>query len=468
MIPHDEYVRFKFNLFDQLGYQIFHPEVKRFHMSDAKVKVVAAARRTTKSFSAAHDIMPDCLLPDKRLWIVGPNYGLAEKEFHYIHKALVLDGKKRGIPKPSVAHVRAGQLYIRWPWGTILEGKSAERPESLLGEAVDKVIYSEAAQLKKSIREKYVEPTLMTKKGKEILPTTPEEGAEWVHNLFISGQEHKHGVESFEWDGKANPLYDWDHYNRMKEFHGEDSPIFREQYMGKWEFYGGRVYPHFSEDVHVIPPFDIPKEWPKFRGIDFGHRDPFVCLWMAVGPERELYFYREFWRQEGVTREHAQEIMSWNEKAPQNRPERIRCTYADPSAAQLIEDLSYDGVRGLIPANNDREAGRVMVSNFLLPIPNGPRAPSGPELEKAPNMYFFDTMKETIRELKYYRWKEGRAVQGDKEKTEGNDHCCDVLRYLAMSRPAPFKTKPQLVPGSFDHAVAMAKVRNNTGVYVGR
>ena len=161
----------------------------------------------TKSYSAAHDAMLDCILPGKRVWIVGPNYGLAEKEFHYIHQKLVIERDRIGFPKPLVCHAnaRSGSLLIKWPHGSVLEGKSAERPEGLLGEAVDTVIYSEAAQLPRQIREKYVEPTLMTKKGREIIPTTPEEGAEWVHELFMWGQEGKFGIDSFQWDGESQP-----------------------------------------------------------------------------------------------------------------------------------------------------------------------------------------------------------------------------------------------------------------------
>jgi len=332
-LTEEQYIDAKFRLFDMLDYEIYHPEVERFHRSTAKIKVATAARRTTKSYSAAHDMLLDCLLPDKRLWIVGPNYSLAEKEFRYIHQELVIKRDRIGLPKPKVCqtNARAGQLIIQWDWGTYLEGKSAERPEGLLGEAVDKVLYSESGQLPRVIREKYVEPTLLTKRGSELIATTPEEGAEWVHELFLHGYEKKYPwVESFTWDGKANPTYDWEHYNKMKEYYGDDSPIFREQYMGEWVFYGGRVYPMFDPDTHVIDPFEIPSHWPRIRGIDFGHRDPFVCLWAAVGPQGELYFYREYHSVTGdPTRIHSQHIKGYEKDEP------VSYSVADPQAAQL-------------------------------------------------------------------------------------------------------------------------------------
>lgn len=454
----DQLYSIKMRLFELLGYEIHHPEVERFHKSRAKVKVVSAARRTTKSFSAAHDIMLDCIFPDKRrnIWCVGPDYGLASKEFDYIHKALVLNRKKLGLPRPVIAqnNPKTGSLYIKWPWGTILEGKSATRPESLLGDAVDKVIYSEAGQLPSKIRDKYVQPTLMTTKGSEIIPTTPENGAQWVHDLVMAGMDEKYPwVESFTWDGHANPMYDWETFEQQKLLLGEDSPIFREQFLGSWEFYGGRVYPQFKDDIHVIDPFDIPKGWRRYRGIDFGHQDPFCCLWMAVGPGGELYFYNEYHKTQGITREHAQKIID------ETGDDSISMTVADRSGKQLIADLEYEGIRGMVPCNNDLQAGRMQVANYFNVSEDGiPPFPKAHLKGRFPRAYVFSNCKNLIREFKFYRWREKNIVhrQGDVERTEGDDHVLDCCRYLIMLRPKPRVRSHSIAVGSIQYDINKA------------
>ena len=466
-------VQMKMNLFERMGYEIYHPEVRRMHECTSKLKVSVAPRRTTKSYSAAHDVLMDCLLPEKRIWIVGPNYGLAEKEFAVIHKKLVLEREKLNLPKPVVCqtNARAGQLYIKFPWGTIVEGKSADNPNSLLGEAVDVAIYSESGQLPRQIREKYVYPTLNTTGGREIVCTTPEEGAEWVYEQWLLGQEGKDKdiVDSFQWDGHANPLYDWEQFETAKKTYGENHPVFREQFLGEWVFYGGKVYPMFNEEDHVIPPFKIPASWPRIRGLDFGHRDPFVCLWCAVGPQGELYLYREYYKREGVTREHAQFIKEYSKN------ENVRHTEADPSAKQLIEDLSYEGIKGINSANNDQHAGRMQVSNYLLPTPDGPPPfdPADPQKkrvkERYPRLYVFNTLPETIREFRFYRWKEKPATfrEGEKERTEGEDHAMDCARYILMSRPSPFRSIEKPRPGTFMAELKKRTLdrRMGTGIY---
>ena len=461
----------KWKLFEMLGYKVYHSSLRRFHDSEARIKVCCAPRRTSKSFSAAHDIILDILTPEidadgkyveKRYWVVGPSYSLAEKEFRYIHEALVLKRDKLGLPKPSVCmtNARSGQLFIKWPWGSILEGKTADRPESLLGEAVDAVIYSEAAQLPRGIRERYVAPTLITRKGKEVIATTPEAGAEWVYDLYKLGESSASPyVESFTWDYTANPKYPIEEIEKAMKMYGVDSPVFREQYLGEWVFYSGLVYSAFDPELHIIEPFEIPASWPRYRGIDFGMRDPFVCLWCAVGPSQELYFYREYYYRDGAPMAHhvaAIKAMSLGE--------HITMTTADSESAQSIEDLSYSGIP-CVAASKDRAAGRARVLEYMQPTVEGvltyPKKDCIRERERLPKMYFFNTMKELFREIKFYRWKEGRPVEGDKERTEGDDHAMDTMRYICMERPSPFVIRNKVVPGSFDfyrHGVTAARL----------
>ncbi len=444
----------KWKVFERIGYKPCHPEVMRFHNSTARIKVCSAPRRSTKSYAAAKDALSTVLTPNTRTWIVGPNYGLAEKEFRYIHEDLVLKRAKLGLPKPKqcFSNSRSGSLYIRFPWGSVVEGKSADNPESLLGDAVDLVIYSEAAQLPRHIRERYVQPTVITRKGIEIVPTTPDQGGEWVHELVELGQRSDFqgtDVDSFHWDITANPAYDRAEFDRAKKFYGADSPVFREQYLGEWVFYGGRVYNVFDENVHIIDPFDIPQDWPIVRGIDFGHRDPFVTLGCAVGPDSELYFFQEYYCREGKgIRDHAIAIKA----AYAGR--KILLTVGDPAAAQNIDDLCVEGIP-VIAGNHDRTAGRMRVLEYLQQSEDGvppwpiKDLPARFVRKKWPRMYIFSSLRETLREMRYFRWKEGAHREGDREKTEGEDHAMDTLRYIVMTRPSPYKMTPRISQKSF-------------------
>jgi hypothetical protein len=444
----------KWKLYDILGYKTYHSEVQRFHESNARIKICCAPRRTTKSYSASHDPLPDLIQnEDFRIWIVGPSYELAEKEFRYMHEALVI---KMGL-KPIYArtNARSGKPILEFEGKRIIEAKSAENQNQLLGEAVDVAIYSEAAQLPRGIRERFVKPCLTTKKGREIVPTTPDAKGEWVNELFGLGQtQNDLGIDSFTWDRTANPKYDDAEFQWAKRFYGEDSPVFREQYLGEWVFYGGLVYPTFSESLHVIPPFSIPKNWRVVRGIDFGFRDPFVCLWAAIGPHNELYFFQEYYQREGRSiREHAVNIKALS------RGLNIFYTVGDPTEKQAIEDLNYEGV-SCDSANNDKTAGRLRAMEYLAPSYGPPPYGLTDYTEqKWPHAYIFNTCVEMRREFRYYRWIETRQVQDEKEKTEGEDHAMDIFRYICMTRPSPYKESRRLPSGSFN--AILNKIKSN-------
>lgn len=439
----------KWKLFDVLGYKVYHDGVRAFHDSDARLKVAVCPRRSSKSYAAAYDVLDTVLLPNTKVWVVGPSYQLAEKEFRYIHEALVIKGKAAGIPRPVINQFNpaSGKMFLKFPWGSTVEGKSAERPESLLGEAVDRIIYSEAAQLSGFIRDRYTAPTVITKKGCEIIATTPDATAEWVHQLWELGNGGRFSdIKSFSWDYTANPDYPVEEFERAKRIMGDDSPAFREQYLGEWVFYAGIVYHYFNEETHVIEPFDIPKNWTRYRGIDFGHRDPWVCLWAAVGPSQEVYIYREYYNRDGApTREHSNHVKS------KSQGEQFVRTVADSENPQSIEDLSAEGIPAML-ANKDRTAGRMKVLEYMMPTKEGnPPFGQGRVREEYPKLYVFNTCVELRRELKYYRWKEGRRVEGDKERTEGDDHATDTLRYIIFERPSPFRDKDKIPYDSFDY-----------------
>ncbi len=443
----------KARLFETVRYRTYHPEVKRFHQSSARVKVCCAPARGGKSYSAGYEVLTKVLAPNTIGWIVAPNYGLAEKEFRVIHDLFKIYGREYDLPKPSKTYysTKQGNLYMKFPWGATVEGKSSENPTSLLGEKVDWIIYSEAAQLKPEIRNKYCRPRLATRRGYEIIPTTPQQGAEWVYDLFMQGQTSNDlGIESFHWGFDANPEYSREEFDLAKRTYGEDNPFFREQYMGEWAFYHGSVYHTFDPKLHVIQPFDIPESWERIRAIDPGHRDPFVCLWAAVSPEGDLYFYREYYCRDGLsTKQHVDTIRKWSGDS------RDALTVCDPSSLQTIEDMGYWGVTAF-SANNDRKAGRLRVMEYLAASEDALPAWPYRKDERAqgrnawPRMYFFSTMKETLREIKFYRWKEGKAIENDTERTEGEDHAMDAMRYLVMTRPSPVELVPSVKRYTWD------------------
>jgi phage terminase large subunit len=234
---------------------------------------------------------------------------------------------------------------------------------------------------------------------------------------------------SYSWDVFGNPVYPREELDLARAKYGEDHPVYQEQYLGKWTFQHGRVYGmDFDATRNVMDPRDIPKDWRRIRAIDFGYRDPFVCLWFAITPDSELWLYREYYHPGRAMAHHAQAIRELSQG------EHILYTVADSSEPQSIADLRRLGVPA-IEAKRDRRAGRMLVGDYLrsgrLRFVRG----------ACPNL---------IREISWYHWDEDKNKEGAKEATLGDDHAMDAMRYAIMSRPVPAQQRVRRATNTFD------------------
>ena len=452
-------------LYEAIGYRSNHPETDRFLYNwDQRLHCVICPRRASKSFSAAKKALPIILgreiLPDgsgpkpTRTWIVGPTYELAEREFHYIWDDLMRVGPALGWPKPILARdsKKGGDLYIQTAWGSTVVGKSADKPQSLLGQEIDLLLMSEAATMPADVWHRYLEPTLSTTRGYALFPTTPDAGAIWLHELWLRGLEGHKDIASYTWPVSGNPTYPMEEFESKRAYYGADHPAFREQYLGEWTFYEGTVYGHdFEASRNLIDPFEIPREWRRIRSIDFGYRDPFCCLWFAVAEDSQrlqtgkgdLLLYREYYHPQRAMAQHAQAIRELS------KDEQILYTVADSSEQQSIEDLRRLGVPA-IDANRDRRAGRMLVGDYF---------------RDGRLKFFRGTCPNTVRELQFYRWDRDKDKEGAKELTVGNDHAMDALRYAIMSRPAPRAPRYRSSVGTFGHEMLQRQLERDRGIW---
>lgn len=70
----------------------------------------------------------------------------------------------------------------------------------------------------------------------------------------------------------------------------------RARYLyGDWDSVeGGFFEDDWNPIVHVIEPFKIPRDWPKFRVMDWGYKTQGVVGWFALDPDENLYQFYEF------------------------------------------------------------------------------------------------------------------------------------------------------------------------------
>lgn len=186
-----------------------HAGQQLVHRSTARRRVVSCGVRWGKSLCAAMEAIAAAMLADGRSigWIVAPTYDLSDRVYrevelrlmeHMRHRIVVRKESERRI---VIRNISGGLSEIR--------AKSADNPDSLLGEGLDFVIVDEASRLKPRIWESFLTQRLIDKDGWALLISTPK-GKGYFHDLYRRGRgpERDPDYESWNMPSWSNPLLD--------------------------------------------------------------------------------------------------------------------------------------------------------------------------------------------------------------------------------------------------------------------
>lgn len=197
-------------------------------------------------------------------------------------------------------------------------------------------------------------------------------------------------------------------------------------YLGKWAAAEGVIYEDFDREVHLINPFPIPADWVKFRAIDFGYTNPFVCQWWALDPDGRLYLYREIYMTHRLVEDFARQINTLSHN------ERIRTTIADHDAEDRATLERYG-----IPTEAAMKAvslGIQAVQVRLRKAGDGkPRLfiMAGALVEADPILLNDKKPVCTEQEVESYIWIPTKDGKLNKEAPlKENDHGMDPMRYM--------------------------------------
>ena len=118
---------------------------------------------------------------------------------------------------------------------------------------------------------------------------------------------------------------------------------------GDWDIYEGQAFEEFNREIHVVEPFEIPKDWRRWRSADNGYTDPFAWFWFAVDYDGTVYIYREF------TRERKDEKLTYSEQAKKvvELSRYRKLTYSDPDKKEPIGLKEYDEPCGFTVVGHD-------------------------------------------------------------------------------------------------------------------
>jgi len=428
---------------EKAGYKP-HPRQIEYHASNARFRVPCCGRRFGKSTMAGMDVTPKHLLkPNKMVWIVGPTYDLAEKEFRVVWNALIVQqglGRDKRVKKAYSK--RAGDMFIQLPWGTRVECRSAEHPEYLVGEALDHVIMSEAAKHKKETWERYIRPALADRRGGADFPTTPE-GFNWLHDLWQLGRRDKFRGIYQSWRFPS-----WENSHVYPAGYADDEiqllldtsePEWFQQEIGAdFASFVGKIFPEWDETRHVLTgEYKFIPAWPNYIAFDWGYTNPLAAVEFQVSPRDEIYVWRVHYKKYKTINDHV-DLMMAREQPPNYH---VNLTFGDPADPAAAEEVSRAFAKHNmfiqcwappeLKSQFTWRDGIDFMAHFMRPRQVGEDRWGAPIEE--PRYYVSWDCKDHIRELNNYRSKE--PVKGQNVPELGNkveDHTIDAMRYALL------------------------------------
>ena len=192
---------------------------------------------------------------------------------------------------------------------------------------------------------------------------------------------------------------------------------------GDWDALSGNYFPEFQTATHTCKPFAIPKEWARYRAIDYG-LDMLACAWFAIAPSGRVYMYRELKQSGLIVTDAATKIKEHTAVG-----EKIVCTYAPSdiwsrqkdTGKTMAEVFMLNDVP-IVQASRARVQGWLQVKEMFAPMEDG-----------KPKLIVFNTCREYIDDV--------QAIQAsDKDPndcaTEPHEitHLNDAVRYFCISR----------------------------------
>ena len=417
---------FKRKWFDYLGYEPHNGQLALHYpqKQDARFQVVVCGRRFGKTWASAMEATFVASQPNKRIWLVGMSYRKARLIFREVWQRMVI-GHGEDVDKASEK-----DMYIRFKWGTTVEGMSADNPDSLVGEGCDLLVIDEVAKMNKKIWDMYLSPTVAGRKGKVIFITTPE-GRNWIYDLF------KLGANDPLWSSHTSPSW----VNQYEFPKGLDDPaiierkrnmskeLFGQEFGAEFSVFEGKVWDfHRDEDVGDFP---YNPNLPTYCTIDFGYRMPAVMFCQTYW-EDNVEHIRVF---DSIL--HKQNIKTEDLiKMIKTKGYPVASYYGDPAGANVqgqsgagdMEIFRRSGIK--VISTRDRMSRNIVASvaytRGFFESANGVR-----------RIHVDKRCVDVIEDFEEYRYPEsedGKPIKEEPVKDGYHDHGNDAFRYFIINR----------------------------------
>lgn len=349
---------------------------------------------------------------------------------------------------------RAMRQSYRYPNGAEIIVGGMDKATKIMSTEYDLVNVQEAIELTENDWESL---TTRLRNGRLsyqqlLADTNPDSPRHWLKKRCDKGRclllESRHEDNPTLWDRAAG---EWtpDGVKYIAKLDALSGARYHRLRKGRWVQTEGVVYEAWDRAVHLIDPFKIPQQWPRYWSIDFGYTNPMVVQFWAEDPDGRLYLYRELYRTQRLVEDYARDILDaagaivdgrekWLPGLSDPRPRAVVCDHDAGDRATLERHLKLP----MIPAFKDISPGIQAVASRLKPAGDGkPRLFVFRNALVRRDMGLDEAKKPCCTEEEFdgYVWDRTAAAGGKEERPKEvpidvNNHGMDALRYLVSWR----------------------------------
>jgi hypothetical protein len=159
----------------------YHKNQAKVFDSDYRFKVIACGRRWGKTRGAISWIVERLTETESHQlgWWVAPTYQQAKIAFRYFEKL---------FPTGIIERKNLSELRIEFTVGSVLEFKTADKPDNLRGEGVNYLVLDECGVMNGDVWYEVLRPALMDTHGMACFIGTPK-GKNFFHELYLKGKD---------------------------------------------------------------------------------------------------------------------------------------------------------------------------------------------------------------------------------------------------------------------------------------
>lgn len=367
----------------------------------ANVFTICLGRRSGKSLSTALIVLRELLIPFSNTILLTPSY----KNSKVLFKEVLKFVHELQLP---IAEINKGAFTITLENGASFGSFTQSNISSALGSRCSLLVVDETQsvqgvldilnqELGPMLLDYGIRPSGILYANIVFLGTPRGKNTEF-HVLFTRAELPEYSnYRSYQSPSTCNPLLPKEYLESQKQILPDIT--YRQEILAEWVSTGSGVFYAFNQELNLYDPDELDLRGVKWiSGYDFGLSDATAQVSAYITERGDYYIAEAYMQNQLPTKKHLENFKKQDNKFTGENVGR----YGDPSAAQLLLDLSSTYDYYISKASNSVSTGLQCINDLM--------APQG--MNRKPKLYINKHLHELIHQISNVEYKNGAARGG--------------------------------------------------------